>query len=80
DQIAFTGRLGTGALVTSHFLGGLSRATNFHMQITPAAKAEANSLVRLNPDYQQWIRAIPDAPDHQPVDVDRYTFVRAAAW
>ncbi|WP_334625674.1 MULTISPECIES: hypothetical protein [Rhizobium] len=33
DQIAFTGRLGSGALVTSHFRGGLSRATNFHMEI-----------------------------------------------
>ncbi|MGO7664059.1 Gfo/Idh/MocA family protein [Rhizobium ruizarguesonis] len=33
DQIAFTGRLGSGALVTSHFRGWLSRATNFHMEI-----------------------------------------------
>jgi predicted dehydrogenase len=33
DQIAFTGRLASGALVTSHFRGGLSRATNFHLEI-----------------------------------------------
>ncbi len=33
DQVAFNGRLGSGALVTSHFRGGLSRATNFHMEI-----------------------------------------------
>lgn len=33
DQIAFNGRLTSGALVTSHFRGGLSRATNFHMEI-----------------------------------------------
>ncbi|MBY3173123.1 Gfo/Idh/MocA family oxidoreductase [Rhizobium leguminosarum] len=33
DQIAFNGRLASGALVTSHFRGGLSRATNFHMEI-----------------------------------------------
>lgn len=33
DQVAFNGKLGSGALVTSHFRGGLSRATNFHMEI-----------------------------------------------
>ncbi|OAV49291.1 oxidoreductase [Rhizobium sp. WYCCWR10014] len=33
DQIAFSGRLESGALVISHFRGGLSRATNFHMEI-----------------------------------------------
>lgn len=33
DQIAFTGKLANGALVTSHFRGGLSRATNFHLEI-----------------------------------------------
>lgn len=33
DQIAFNGKLSSGALVTSHFRGGLSRGTNFHMEI-----------------------------------------------
>ncbi|APG89236.1 myo-inositol 2-dehydrogenase 1 (plasmid) [Sinorhizobium americanum CCGM7] len=33
DQIAFTGKLTSGGLVTSHFRGGLSRATNFHVEI-----------------------------------------------
>jgi predicted dehydrogenase len=33
DQIAFSGKLTNGALVTSHFRGGLSRATNFHLEI-----------------------------------------------
>lgn len=33
DQIAFTGKLANGALITSHFRGGLSRATNFHLEI-----------------------------------------------
>jgi hypothetical protein len=60
--------------------GHMRIAAMAYEQLTPAAKAEANRLVRLNPDYQQWVRAVPDAPDHQPVDVDRYTFVRAAAW
>ncbi len=33
DQIAFTGKLTSGGVVTSHFRGGLSRATNFHVEI-----------------------------------------------
>ncbi|OWK26112.1 hypothetical protein AJ87_48475 [Rhizobium yanglingense] len=33
DQIAFAGKLTSGALVASHLRGGLSRATNFHMEI-----------------------------------------------
>ncbi|UKJ76708.1 Gfo/Idh/MocA family protein [Azospirillum brasilense] len=33
DQIAFSGRLTSGGLVTCHFRGGLSRATNFHVEI-----------------------------------------------
>ncbi|MCM8735191.1 Gfo/Idh/MocA family oxidoreductase [Azospirillum sp. A1-3] len=33
DQIAFIGKLTSGGLVTSHFRGGLSRATNFHVEI-----------------------------------------------
>jgi len=33
DQIAFNGKLSSGALVTSHFRGGLSRGTNFHLEI-----------------------------------------------
>ncbi|MHC2569793.1 Gfo/Idh/MocA family protein [Rhizobium leguminosarum] len=33
DQIAFSGKLSSGALVTSHFRGELSRGTNFHLEI-----------------------------------------------
>jgi predicted dehydrogenase len=33
DQFAFTGKLASGGVVTSHFRGGLSRATNFHLEI-----------------------------------------------
>ncbi len=49
-------------------------------QLTPATKAEAGRLLKLNPDYQEWIAATPKSPDHQPVDVERYAFIRAAAW
>jgi predicted dehydrogenase len=33
DQIAFTGELKSGGMVTCHFRGGMSRATNFHVEI-----------------------------------------------
>ncbi|MCV9945092.1 Gfo/Idh/MocA family oxidoreductase [Rhizobium sp. BT-175] len=33
DQIAFTGKLASGAFATGHFRGGLSRTTNFHLEI-----------------------------------------------
>lgn len=42
--------------------------------LTPAAKAEANGLLRLNPDYRQWIAG---ASDH---DRDEVAFVTAATW
>jgi hypothetical protein len=42
--------------------------------LTPAAKAEANELLRLNPDYRQWIAG---ASDH---DRDEVAFVTAATW
>ncbi|NKQ73446.1 phospholipase [Rhizobium sp. UPM1132] len=60
--------------------GHMKVAALAYEQLTPSARAEANRLVRLNPDYPQWVAAIPHTPDHQPKDVDRYTFVRAAAW
>jgi S1/P1 Nuclease len=42
--------------------------------LTPAAKAEANRLLRLNPDYGRWIAG---ASDH---DRDEIAFVTAATW
>ena len=60
--------------------GHMRIAALAYEQLTPAARAEANRLIRLNPDYPEWVAAIPNSPDHQPKDVDRYTFVRAAAW
>ncbi|TBD50478.1 hypothetical protein ELH22_37850 [Rhizobium ruizarguesonis] len=60
--------------------GHMKIAALAYEQLTPAAREEANRLIRLNPDYQDWVAAIPNSPDHQPKDVDRYTFIRAAAW
>lgn len=60
--------------------GPMKVAALAYEQLTPAARAEANRLGRLNLGYPQWVAAIPDSPDHQPKDVDRNTFVRAAVW
>ena len=49
-------------------------------QLTPAARAEANRLIRLNPKYQEWVAAVPTPPDGSAKDVDRYAFIRAAVW
>ena len=48
--------------------------------LTPAAKGEANRLIRLNPRYEEWKAAVPPNPDGTPGDVDRYTFIRASVW
>jgi hypothetical protein len=48
--------------------------------LTPAAKAEANRLIRLNPRYDEWKAAVPPNADGTAGDVDRYTFIRAAVW
>jgi hypothetical protein len=48
--------------------------------LTPEARAEATRLVRLNPDYQEWVAAVPKKPDGTREDIDRYTFIRASVW
>lgn len=42
--------------------------------LTPAAKAEATGLLRLNPDYRKWIAGARDC------DRDKVAFVTAATW
>lgn len=37
DQVMVTGRLGNGAALSAHFRGGLSRGTNFHVEINGTA-------------------------------------------
>src|SRR5215510_15907357 len=43
-------------------------------QLTPAAKARAVALLRLNPNYAKWTAGVPAA------DKGRVAFVRAAGW
>jgi hypothetical protein len=42
--------------------------------LTPEARAKASALLRLNPDYSNWIRGA------SPADTDTVAFVRAATW
>ncbi|ANL10325.1 phospholipase C/S1-P1 nuclease domain-containing protein [Rhizobium sp. N113] len=52
--------------------------------LTPGAKAEANRLIRINPQYGEWAAAVPhdfeETPEARQAKVDRYTFIRAAVW
>src|SRR6516165_6106218 len=43
-------------------------------KLTPQAKQEATRLLKLNPQYETWINAIPAGPR------DEVAFVRAATW
>lgn len=49
-------------------------------QMTPAARAEAARLLKLNPKYPEWKAAVPANSDGTPGDVDRYAFIRASVW
>ncbi|MGR9503678.1 S1/P1 nuclease [Rhizobium leguminosarum] len=52
--------------------------------LTPEAKAEANRLIKLNPQYGDWAAAVPhdleETPESRQAKVDRYTFIRASVW
>ncbi|TAV89581.1 S1/P1 nuclease [Rhizobium leguminosarum] len=52
--------------------------------LTPVAKAEANRLIRLNPQYGDWAAAVPhdfeETPASRQAKIDRYTFIRASVW
>ncbi|MBZ9678261.1 S1/P1 nuclease [Mesorhizobium sp. ES1-1] len=48
--------------------------------LSPAAKAEASRLIRMNPQYNAWVAAVPQPYIGALRDIDRYTFIRAAVW
>ena len=43
-------------------------------QLTPAARARVDVLLRINPDYPTWVAGVPDA------DRGKVAFVRASTW
>jgi len=54
--------------------GHMQVAAVAYSKLTPAAKAKADALIKLNPDYPGWIAGVPDDKKAQ------YAFVRAAVW
>ena len=57
-----------------HAAGHMMVAAVAWDQMTPAARARATALLKLNPDYDKWIAGIADDAK------DKTAFVRAAVW
>lgn len=55
-------------------MGHMTVAAVAYQLLTPAARARAASLLRLNPDFDNWVRGLP--ADQQ----DRVAFIHAATW
>jgi hypothetical protein len=49
-----------------------------YQQLTPAAKARTNALVRMNPKYSEWVGWVPATAS--PADRDLMVFMIAATW
>lgn len=48
--------------------------------MSPAARAEASRLLELNPEYDEWVAAVPKPPAGGAKDIKRYVFIRASVW
>lgn len=64
---------------TSHALawnsfGHMTVAAIAYEQLTPAARTKADALLKLNPNYKDWVAGVADA------DKDKVAFVMAATW
>jgi hypothetical protein len=57
-----------------HAAGHMMTAAVAWEQMTPAARKRASELLKLNPDYNSWVKGIPAAAK------DKTAFVRAATW
>jgi hypothetical protein len=60
-------------------LGHMAVANVAYQSLTPAARAEANRLTRLNSMYNQWVSSIPNDAAHQ-AERDLRAFMLAATW
>ncbi|MER9565954.1 S1/P1 nuclease [Mesorhizobium sp. M0571] len=54
--------------------GHMQIAAVAYSKLTPEAKAKADALIKMNPDYQTWVAGVPDDKKAQ------YAFVHAAVW
>jgi S1/P1 Nuclease len=57
-----------------HAAGHMMTAAVAWEQMTDTARKRASELLKLNPDYDSWVKGIPDA------DKDKTAFMRAASW
>jgi S1/P1 nuclease len=57
-----------------HAAGHMMVAAVAWDQMTPAARARATQLLKLNPSYDSWVQGVPDQQK------DKTAFVRAATW
>lgn len=55
-------------------MGHMTVAAVAYERLTPAARARTSSLLRLNPDFENWVRGV--AAEEQ----DRAAFIHAATW
>ncbi|ATQ67840.1 MULTISPECIES: S1/P1 nuclease [Methylosinus] len=55
-------------------MGHMTVAAVAYERLTPAARARAAALLRLNPKFDNWTRGVP------PEEQDRAAFVHAATW
>ncbi|TDX61903.1 S1/P1 nuclease [Methylosinus sp. sav-2] len=55
-------------------MGHMAVAAVAYERLTPAARARAAALLRLNPNFDKWVRGVPAA------EQDRAAFVHAATW
>lgn len=54
--------------------GHMQVAAVAYSKLTPQAKAKADALIKMNPDYASWTAGVPDDKKAQ------YAFVHAAVW
>lgn len=59
-------------------IGHMTVAYVAYQQLSPAAKARVRELLKLNPDYANWEKQIPEGTAAE--DRDQFLFMMAATW
>jgi S1/P1 nuclease len=59
-------------------VGHMAVAYVAYQRLTPATRARASALLKLNPDYSNWVKQIPEGTS--PQDQEMLIFMIAATW
>jgi hypothetical protein len=59
-------------------VGHMAAAYVAYQHLNPAARARASALLKLNPDYPNWVKQIPEGTSQQ--DKEMIVFMIAATW